>query len=168
MVLFQISSAKEFMNRLLLRECFDSFQLYEASITTYNTFSIDGRLHPEFFADDAEKKSAIAGRDYSLWCEARPLCLEIIKGRNTPLNFKIVLKFSEDGTLKLLEEAGLELPQDNAVGLYLSIRFSGEGITVTTGTSFKSFTVNKEIERAWDRKAAALLTEYGIDFAVPG
>ena len=38
-----------FMSRLLGSNAFDVFLLAEASITTYNTFFIDGRMNKEFF-----------------------------------------------------------------------------------------------------------------------
>ena len=40
------------MGKLLGTECFDSFLLEEAVITTYNTFRIDGRINREFYSDE--------------------------------------------------------------------------------------------------------------------
>ena len=48
MLALKINDVKEFMNQLLIGETFDHFQLVEASITTFNTFSIDGTLKREF------------------------------------------------------------------------------------------------------------------------
>ena len=39
---FQIQDVKSFMSHLLLSNTFDRFLLTEASITTFNTFFIDG------------------------------------------------------------------------------------------------------------------------------
>lgn len=44
MVSVEINSIKEFMNKLLNSEAFDSFYLEEAVIATFNTFIIDGHL----------------------------------------------------------------------------------------------------------------------------
>ena len=44
---FQIQDVKSFMSHLLLSNTFDRFLLTEASITTFNTFFIDGHLHKE-------------------------------------------------------------------------------------------------------------------------
>ena len=43
MIALQIKNTKSIMNSLLVSEQFDSFQLEEASVTTFNTFHIDGR-----------------------------------------------------------------------------------------------------------------------------
>ena len=40
------------MGRLLGTEAFDAFLLAEASITTYNTFIIDGHMEKAFFTGD--------------------------------------------------------------------------------------------------------------------
>lgn len=46
---FQILDVKGFMGKLLLSSTFDAFLLSEATITTFNVFSIDGHFHPDFF-----------------------------------------------------------------------------------------------------------------------
>ena len=43
------------MNHLLTSDCFSSFLLESASVTTFNTFHIDGRIHPEFFNNESEE-----------------------------------------------------------------------------------------------------------------
>lgn len=45
MIALQIQDVKDFMGKLLLQHTFDAFLVVEGSITTYNTFHIDGRLH---------------------------------------------------------------------------------------------------------------------------
>ena len=52
MLALQITSTKQFMNRLLTGDCFYAFLLESATVTTFNTFSIDGRIHPEFYNSD--------------------------------------------------------------------------------------------------------------------
>ena len=47
MIALKITNLKKFMSQLLIGECFDSFWLSEASITTGNTYIIEGTLHPE-------------------------------------------------------------------------------------------------------------------------
>ena len=77
-------SAKSCMSHLLLRDTFDKFSFIEGEITTFNKFTLDGFLHKDFF----DEKPA---RDYSYWREVRDLCFSLIKGKRTPLHFKIVL-----------------------------------------------------------------------------
>ena len=48
---YRIKEVKNFMGRLLGTEAFDAFLLAEASITTYNTFIIDGHMEKRFHRD---------------------------------------------------------------------------------------------------------------------
>ena len=42
MLALKITDVKDFMNKLLIGEVFDRFSLVEASVTTFNTFTING------------------------------------------------------------------------------------------------------------------------------
>ena len=67
MLALTISDVKDFMNKLLIGEVFDNFSLVEASITTFNTFTIDGHLQQDFFDTDTVeeyKKEAVVLPDY--------------------------------------------------------------------------------------------------------
>ena len=48
-------SAKSCMSHLLLKDTFDKFSFIEGEITTFNTFTIDGFLHKEFFDEKPER-----------------------------------------------------------------------------------------------------------------
>ena len=52
MIALKITDLRDFTNKLFIREVFDSFWLNQAEITTYNTFSIDGKLHTDFLDSD--------------------------------------------------------------------------------------------------------------------
>lgn len=49
MIALQIKDVKHFMGRLLGTDLLDSFLLEEAVVSTYNTFTIDGRMNRAFF-----------------------------------------------------------------------------------------------------------------------
>ena len=49
MISLQIKNTKSFMNTLLVSEQFDSFEVEEATITTFNTFYIDGHIVKDFY-----------------------------------------------------------------------------------------------------------------------
>ena len=42
------------MAQLLKGNLFDSFLLEEATIETFNTFTIDGRIHKEFYSEEVD------------------------------------------------------------------------------------------------------------------
>ena len=82
-------SAKSCMAHLLLKDTFDSFSFIEGQITTFNTFQIDGYLQKDFFDETPEQT-------YSHWKDVRDFCFSIIRGKRTPLSFKIVLALNEN------------------------------------------------------------------------
>ena len=55
MLALKISDIKDFMNKLLIGEVFDHFSFIESSITTFNTFTIDGKLQHDFFDTDTHR-----------------------------------------------------------------------------------------------------------------
>ena len=47
------------MSKMLIRNIFDQFLLFELSLTTNVTYNIDGTLHPDFYdAGEAEQLKA--------------------------------------------------------------------------------------------------------------
>lgn len=90
MIALKITHIKQFMNRLLAGEDFDSFLLEEASISTYNTFTIDGRQNRSFYSTEEWEDKEIRPYDFSTWKTVRPICFDLIKGRHTPAAFHFV------------------------------------------------------------------------------
>lgn len=151
-------SAKNCMAHLLLRETFDSFLFIEGNITTFNRFSIDGFLQKDFFDDPPENT-------YSLWKHVREFCLNIIRGKRTPLNFKIVLALPPSSVPEFLLQKGLTgyRPED-IQGLYLNFHYDGNTLQCITGTSMHTFTLDKTLEREWDSYVEELLRFMRTDF----
>ena len=82
-------SAKNCMSHLLLKDTFDTFLFIEGEFTTFNKFTISGYLQEDFFDEKLEET-------YSRWEKIRDFCFQIIRGKRTPLNFKIVLALPDD------------------------------------------------------------------------
>ena len=55
MISLQIEDIKSFMNKLLLKPDFDAFLLVEGTITTCNTFHIDGEIKPGYYTKEEEE-----------------------------------------------------------------------------------------------------------------
>lgn len=89
MLALRILDLKDFTGKLFIGEMFQHFSFVEASFTTFVTYTLDGQLHKEFF--DSEQKPM---RTYCLWEDVQAQCFSIIKGKRTPLNFKIVFQLS--------------------------------------------------------------------------
>lgn len=158
MIAFSLTNIKEFMSQLLLSETFDSFAFIEGEIVTFNTFRIDGFLQKEFF--DTEEPLP----EYSLWKNVRDYCFSLIRGKRTPLSFRFVFSLSRKNIEKLTAQNVPSLDPNTVQGLYLNIHYDGARLTCVTGTSFKTFTMDKSLERTWDEMAEKFFRQKGVEF----
>lgn len=165
MIALQIQEIKSFMNKLLLSQTFDNFLLVEGQITTYNTFHIDGRLQKDFFTAQEIEEGNLTHRAFSLWREVRPFCLELIKGKKTPLGFRFTFQLSEENTKKLLSVSGItSLTPENVSGLLFNVRYDHNGLSCITATNLNLFTLDKSLEHAWDDMVKRFLKQQEISF----
>lgn len=162
MIALQIADIKMFMKKLLLSDSFDRFWLLEGSITTFNTFHIDGTLQKSYYT--AGEQEQLGERSLSLWQEVRPFCLELIKGKKTPLSFRFTFQLSASNTAKLLTRTGVRIPSEQVRGLLLNLRYDGHSLLCTTGTSVAVFTPDKKLDHAWDDMVQKYFHQQGIPF----
>lgn len=153
------SHIKKFMNCLLVKETFDNFLLEEATITTYNTFTIDGHIQSDFYS--ADELEELPDKVLSTWETIKPHCFNLIKGSKLPLRFKIVLKASAAYTEKILNENSCGLSIKEVGGLYINIRYDSKQTLTAEDTntatldcismaSLNIFSMDKTLEKAWD------------------
>ena len=62
MISLQIQDVKDFMNHLLLKSTFDPFLVVEGTVTTYNTFHMNGRLKPEYYSSEEQEALGLSER----------------------------------------------------------------------------------------------------------
>ena len=165
MIALSIIDVKDFMNKLLIGEVFDRFFLVEASVTTFNTFTIDGRIQQDFFDTDtvAMHKSNLI--EYSLWRDVKPYCFSVIRGRRTPLNFRIVLQLSHKQTQQILNPS---FPDGSVPDcrFCLNLQYRNDSLLCTTGVSYTSFCLDKRPEHLWDEIIRKFLSGQHIAFQV--
>lgn len=161
MLALKIIDIKDFMNKLLVGEVFDCFSFVEATITTFNTFTIDGKLQYDFFDTEAKTSLLEKSAEYSLWENVKAYCFSIIRGRRTPLNFKIVFELSHNQTLALLknESSVTDIPVRN---FYLNIQYKNQALLCTTGVSYASLCLDKRLEHLWDDSLITFFSSHHI------
>jgi len=170
MIQVQLNTIKEFMNQLLILDYFDSFSFVSGEITTFNTFSIDGFIQKDYYyqgetqQNKEQLKDDNSSLEYSFWGDLKEHCHSIIKGKNPPLSLKFVLKLPEMAIEPFLEKYNLDYPKEEIQGLYLNIRFESQKLCITTGTTLKTFSLSKDIERAWDKELTAMLDALEMDY----
>ena len=165
MIALSIIDVKDFMNKLLIGEVFDRFFLVEASVTTFNTFTIDGRLQQDFFDTDTVAMHKSNSIEYSLWRDVKPYCFSVIRGRRTPLNFRIVLQLSHKQTQQILNPS---FPDGSVPDcrFCLNLQYRNDSLLCTTGVSYTSFCLDKRPEHLWDEIIRKFLSGQHIAFQV--
>ncbi len=164
MTTFTFNDLKDITSHIFLKDTFDSFLLYEAEFVTGNTITLDGALQKEFY--DSDELEEMKETDYIRWSNIKPVCFSIIKGKKLPLSFKITFKLSKNNTEKFIASSGIYLSADELNGLLLNLRYSNNKLIAITGTSTKSFTLDRSYEKEWDDliikffKSKDILIEY--------
>ena len=164
MIALNLPEVKDLMGKLLLQDTFDSFSFIEGSITTFSTFTINGYLKKDFYNSDEKELQSLENRTHVTWGEIRDYCYHIIKGKNSPLNFRFVLAFSAQNTITLLQRELPHMSIDQIQGLYLNFQFDKGKLECITGTSMKTFSMDKSLEHTWDDIAMKYFKQKQIFF----
>jgi hypothetical protein len=160
MISLKVIDVKAFMSSLLVHNVFDNFLLTELEINSYNHFSISGKLNEEYYSSDELEE--LAGRKYSTWNEIKPVAYSLIKGHKQPLSIKIVFLLSPSNTEKTLNKTGLGIRLEEVNGLYLNIKYEKGNLYIITGTSIRTFTLDKSLEHEWDANVKTFLKHFEI------
>lgn len=159
----KITDVKDFMSKLLTADPFDPFLLSEASITTFTTFHIDGSFHKDYFGI-SEEEQEYPSSSFPAWKLLRPFFFDLVKGRHTPLNFKIVFRLADYNVEKLLRQSGISLTAQDVSGLFLNVHYNGKEVFCITGTSLRIFTLDKSLDHAWDAMVQKFMKQKQIPF----
>ena len=145
----EIDNIKDFTSKLFIGDKFDNLLVTEAYFSTFVSFSIDGHLNMDFIgegtADFPESAEGVA-----VWKRIRPICFEMIKGKKVPSQFKIIFKMPAAVTERFLRERCPGISPDQVGGLFLNVNFREGKLTCVTGSSLKTFSLDKSLEIQWD------------------
>lgn len=164
MTSFQITDLKNFMATLLASDTFDSFLLEEASITTYNTFHIDGRFVPDFFHKEEEDTSFLEEYSFSKWKDMRPICFSLIKGKKTPISFKFIFQLHPASMKALLEKGDTNLTGKDVKAFVLNMKYENGQLSLITAISTFTFLMDKSADIIWDQSFTQFLNTHGISY----
>lgn len=163
MIALQIKENKTFMAKLLTTEVFDCFLLEETTITTFNTFFIDGHTVNDFYTmEELEDTTPIP--EFSPWSSMRPICFGLIKGKKAPVNFKFVFHLSPETLASITAMPDCSVDFLDVKALVLTVRFDGTNITCISATAFHSFILDKSLDLLWDIWVKRFLSDASISF----
>ena len=164
MIALKITNVKQFMGKLLGGEDFDSFLLEEASISTYNTFRIDGHQNRDFYSSEEWEDRELRPYDFSMWKTIRPICFDLIKGTRTPSSFQFVLHLIPEYMASILKRGDSSVTTLQIKAFVLNIRYDGTVLTLVTGTSCNTFLMDKTPDTLWDQAVRQFLVKREITF----
>ncbi len=164
MTALKIMNIKQFMGKLLGGGDFDSFLLEEASISTYNTFSIDGRQNKDFYTQEEWADKNIRPYEFTAWKSIRKICFDLIKGSRTPTSFRFVLHLMPEYAANVLQSGDTSTTPDLVKAFVLNIKYDGTALTLVTGTSFNTFVMDKTPDALWDSAVKKFLTKHDIAY----
>lgn len=164
MIAIKITNVKQFMGKLLASESFDSFLLEEASISTYNTFLIDGHQNRDFYSTEEWEDKQTRPYDFTMWKQIRPICFSLIKGTHTPTAFKFILHLIPDYVASVLKDKDTAITPEQIKALVLTIKYDGTTLTLITGTAFHTFIMDKTVDNLWDNAIRQFLDKREIPY----
>ena len=144
-----IDNIKDFTSKLFIGNSFDNLLVTEASFSTFVSFSIDGHLNKDFMGEEASALPENAEGTVA-WKKIRPICFEMIKGRKVPSQFRIIFKMPAAVTARFLRERCPSVSPDQVGGLFLNVGFREGKLTCVTGSSMKTFSMDRSLETEWD------------------
>lgn len=166
MLALKINTTKAFMHKLLIGDTFHIFSLAEASITTFNQFHIDGKLHMDFFDTDTEQQLSADKIIYSSWGDVKAYCYSIIRGKLPPLQFKFIMRLSPSQINILPANNIFSFSDSELSDLFLNIQFKNNELLCTTGIFSQVFTLDKTSETTWDNAVLDFFRYHQIDFTI--
>lgn len=152
---FEIEETKKFMSALLVENVFDNFAVSELKLTNAGYFEIDGHRNASFYTE--EELAALPEKEFLLWSEVKPHVFALIKGNKTPISLKLCLRLNRTNTENVVRDCGTSIPLEQVGGIFLNIQFDREGLQVTTGTSLKTFSMDRSLDSAWDEYAGKFI-----------
>ena len=142
------SQTKSFMQKLLAEGAFDAFACRSAMVSSFARLELNGAPDRDDGAEQPQKPS------YNDWRVLRPYIAQFVRGGGKPRSMKLVFAL---GT----EELESRFPDASA--LFLNVLFDG-AVTLTTGTSRKSFSLDKSLDHAWESHVEHFLAANNIIF----
>lgn len=162
MVALRIDDIKEFAKKLFIGDVFDIFLLREATIATFNTFSIDGHIRQGYYTEQELEENKI--EELSSWKTIKPICFSLVKGKKLPGSFQITLQLSSEQVEKFLIHSQVGLTVDQVNGICMNIRYEDNVLYCVSGTSLNIFTLDRSIDIEWDEALRLFLRQQEIAY----
>lgn len=164
MIALQMDNVKPFMNKLLKDTVFDEFDVVTMDLHLGINIHIEGHLNMDYYSE--VEREELLDQSYIRWADLKPTIRTLIMGNKTPLSMKIVLMVSKKGTRTLVDKSLLSFVPEDVNGFYLNLVYENNTLKLTTGTSFKLFTLDKSLEKYFDETITKFLVKHDLPFSI--
>ena len=154
MIALSLPEIKDFMNKLLCTDTFGHFLLKEAVILGSVTWSLDGTIQPDFYSSDEADALGLTGLSF----------LPFEQVRRTPSYFKFVFLLSPKNLERTLLSTHSSFTPEDITGMFINLKFQQKKLLLTTGISYRIFSVDKSLDQEWDSLVKRFLTAHEISF----
>ncbi|MBR6908770.1 MAG: hypothetical protein IKN35_00565 [Lachnospiraceae bacterium] len=169
MLALRVNDVNNFMKGLVAGNLFDPFLMIDGQLNTAVSYTFDGRINKEFYASDSDSDlshSDMPPYEYQPWTETKGNIFSLIKGTRTPLFMRFTLALKPDKALEMLTK---EMPDEDfsyVKLLLITIKYENSAITLTTGTSQKTFVMSHDADNIWDKNIQKYLSAKGVDLTL--
>lgn len=164
MIALELVDVKDFMNKLLRSEIFDNFLLQEATIINGPSYVVDGRIQKNYYTHAELEEMGIDGYPAFPFSMLRNQCFDLIKGKRAIKYFKFVFMLSPENLEKTIASSQSSYRASDITGVFLNLRYQSQQLVLTTGISYKVFSVDKSLEQEWDVLIKKFLKQHEIPF----
>lgn len=164
MIALNLPEIKFFMNQLLCCETFDSFLLQEAVLQKDITWSFDGKINADFYSEEELEEQFLTGFSFLPFGKTRSICFDMVKGKRAPSYFKFVFLLSPDNMKRTLQTINSSFTENDIGAMFINLKFQNGQLLLTTGVSYRIFSVDKTVEHEWDRLVKMFLKNHEIVF----
>ena len=103
-------------------------------------------------------------KSYSEWGNIKPFCFSLIKGNKVPAAMKLVMLASYELVTDIIAKNNIAVMPENVNGLFINMKYQEGHVDIITGTSLNIFTLDKQLDTAFDKYVKTFLANAGLDF----
>lgn len=141
----QILDIKAFMQLLFQTNELDSYEFVSGELQTQMKYTFDGHMNHSFFSDEEITQYNLEHATYLPWLLAKDKVFQLIKGKKTPAQMKLVLRLSPS-QMEILLQNTTNYTANDIDGMFVNILFQEQKLNVILGISYKIFSLDKSLE----------------------
>ena len=91
-------------------------------------------------------------------------CSYTINGNKVPAAMKLVMLASYELVTDIIAKNNIAVMPENVNGLFINMKYQEGHVDIITGTSLNVFTLDKQLDTAFDQYIKTFLANAGLDF----